>query len=137
MYAIFSWVSFISYSVFVLYASLIRASSIPKAVLEVNDKLLHAGAYFVLFLFSVNAFLQTGSRIRVNAWIYAFVYCLLMGVATEMLQAYSAGRTPDAADLLADGLGIVLATGVYAVYAAHQYRRPPLNCVKKESYEIL
>jgi len=87
----------------------------PRFLAVMNDKFLHLIQYFLLFFFAVNAF----RRVRffwsgAHAPVYAFAYCLLVGVATECLQYYAPGRRPDFADWIADTAG---AGGALALYS--------------------
>lgn len=81
-----------------------RRISIPTADLPI-DKLGHFIAYGVL-----GALLALGWRLggRRNSWLWPLLLAVLVGVADEVHQSTLSYRSADAADLLADALGIAL-----------------------------
>jgi VanZ family protein len=110
--------------VFVVAAAILLASLLPRAPLRLErirfaDKISHALAYlvwgFLLFLSQ-----QTG-RPRRRA-LLAVLVCLLFGGAIEVLQGFT-GRSPELADLLADGLGAAVGTGAAGAALRRMDRR--------------
>jgi VanZ family protein len=113
------WFPFWVYSYFVVRGSLLRPEEIPEFLERIHDKVLHAGEYFLLFFFAVNAFRVTKMDwLRLKAGVHALVYCLWVGGLTEWLQFYVPGRSTDFNDWLVDaagaGLGLLLFRGITA-----------------------
>jgi VanZ like family len=65
-----------------------------------NDKVQHFGAYSTLALLAVLG------QDRVKAGIGRALCMILLGIVLEFGQMFSPGRTPDAADALANTLGV-------------------------------
>lgn len=92
---------------------ILGASSIPGTTLEhvgisIPDKLAHASEFGVLGWLAHRrqaADARVGGR---RAWITALALGLLVGLADETYQRWVPGRTPSAADWLADGFGTSL-----------------------------
>ena len=81
-------------------------SWLPGALLPVQDKLGHAGIFFVQA-----GLLQRALRRRLGgrrALLAALVACLLLGAATELRQRWVPHREGDLLDLLADLAGATL-----------------------------
>lgn len=97
------WLPVAAYMAVIFYLSSVSAPPIPQ---EVSDKTAHAVTYAGLALVIVRA-LAAGrwsgvtARTLVVAWLMATVY----GVTDEGHQVFTAGRTPDLADLAADAIG--------------------------------
>jgi VanZ family protein len=91
-------------------ASSIPGSSIPDSPIFDQDKLLHAGVFFVLAFFMQRSFSHQ-SRFPVLArysrwWI--LIFALVYGTLDEVHQSFVPGRTPDVFDALADGTGAAI-----------------------------
>jgi hypothetical protein len=71
--------------------------------LEQSDKVTHLIAYMILMLWFANIYSQTSLRLSLGLGFFA------MGVGLELLQGKSGHRTFSYADMLANGLGIILA----------------------------
>ena len=92
-----------------------------------SDKVAHFAAYALLGALVARAMAgatwagYTFTTIR-QAWVFATVY----GVTDELHQAFVPGRTPSAADGLADSTGALLGALVALVIARHvqRTRRP-------------
>jgi len=89
--------------------SLLPAPDLPNA--GISDKLEHVIAYFVLATLGSLAF-----RGRRNAFLL-FVLLCVMGVAIELLQNFSPGRSPELADAVADGIGAAAGVVTGAAFA--------------------
>ena len=92
----------------VVWGSLIsetRMESLDRVVplLEINDKVVHYGAYAGLGFLSMLAF----DRRR---GIAVAISMIVLGILLEIAQRLAPGRTPDALDALANTLGIL--TGI-------------------------
>ncbi|MDP2902354.1 MAG: VanZ family protein [Methylovulum sp.] len=74
---------------------------------EHQDKVYHAGAYFIMALLAWLNFKQwvNGSR----AGFYSVAFCSLYGISDEWHQSFVVGRSADVSDWLADTSGAGLA----------------------------
>ena len=84
-----------------LVAGVIVGSLIPGQALEgihTSDKVLHAGAYFVLMVWFAGFY-------RRGAYPLIAVVLLALGAALELLQGLTQTRTTDWSDLVANGAG--------------------------------
>jgi VanZ family protein len=70
------------------------------------DKYLHMASYGFLTVLAFRSFRRSGAPYA--AW-WAVVFAVIIGSADEGVQAIGGRRTPDRYDLLADGVGAVLA----------------------------
>ena len=83
---------------FVLWGQL--QPTIPNALYEINDKLLHFGAYFVLGAMAGGA-VRTRGRVK-----WAILGLIVVGAAIELLQA-DVGRETSLLDGVANGAGAI------------------------------
>jgi len=110
-----------------IYAGLIfylssRTWSAPSALPEGADKVIHAVLYAALAFGVLWALRATPFKRHPHLiWIAVFI-CLLYGATDEFHQSLVPGRTPSAADLLADGLGSLIGAWI-AVHTARRLRR--------------
>lgn len=106
------------FSLLAFYCGLIywlsHQPSLPAPMwFEHQDKLYHAGAYFILALFTwrfLRHFIET-------PWLLALsslVFCSLYAISDEWHQSFVEGRTSDALDWLADTVGSGIA--MYLLY---------------------
>ena len=91
-------------------------------VFDVQDKILHAGAYFVMAIFSWRALRHANLSGRSLA-IVSFLFCSAYGISDEWHQAFVPGRTPSALDWLADSLGATIAVFLLLKFNLMQRRR--------------
>jgi len=101
----------------ILYCSFIywlsdQSSLATPMLFAHQDKLFHAGAYFLLAVFTLRAFRHgiTSSPILL---ISSLVFCSLYGFSDEWHQSFVPGRMSDIADWMADTLGAGLFLGLY------------------------
>lgn len=66
-----------------------------------QDKIYHAGAYFIMAIFAWRVLRHKFS----NPWLSALLFCALYGLSDEWHQSFVAGRYCDISDWLADTLG--------------------------------
>ena len=80
-----------------------------------KDKLLHLAAYGVMGYLACRAF-ATLPRLRLPLMIAmaGFVFALLFGASDEWHQSFVPGRTCDGWDLVADGVGALLAVAAFS-----------------------
>ena len=90
-----------------LVAIIVILSLWPKAPqlmeFEQSDKLFHIIAYMVLMLWFANIYQQRSSHLQMSIGFF------VMGVCLEFLQGMTEYRTFSYADILANGLGILIA----------------------------
>lgn len=79
------------------------------------DKLAHAGAYAMLGALLAHAQVRSGLR---SVWplILGWAY----GASDEIHQSYVPGRSPSAADWIADAVGVALGIFLFARWRARQ-----------------
>jgi len=74
-----------------------------------SDKVLHLGTYALLGITVFHAFADGRfERLTLGRAIWAVLFCILYGISDEFHQSFVPGRTPDAKDLIADGVGAAL-----------------------------
>ncbi|MDP3902393.1 MAG: VanZ family protein [Methylococcaceae bacterium] len=76
--------------------------------LEFQDKINHAGAYFIMATFAWRSFRHIGTSSIVLALI-SILFCSLYGASDEWHQSFVEGRSSDVMDWLADTSGAVMA----------------------------
>ena len=73
------------------------------------DKLVHAGLYAVLYLLLYRALINVGDGWwGKHAVALSILICIFYGISDEIHQMYVPMRSPDVADILADGIGALL-----------------------------
>lgn len=77
------------------------------------DKVRHAAAYALLGALAARAVAGAARRTRTLAFVVAFFAVLLVGTATEIIQAFVPGRSADIVDLGTDLAGGVLGALAY------------------------
>lgn len=70
-----------------------------------QDKIYHAGAYFIMAVLAWRIFRRAFSR----PWIISLLFCSLYGISDEWHQSFVTGRYSDISDWLADTAGAGLA----------------------------
>jgi len=104
------WAVVVGYMAMIFFASSGPGVALPPG--RNLDKVLHAGAYGVLSALSAWALAagrlrSTTGRVLLAAWLISTAY----GATDEWHQSFVPGRDCSAADLLADALGALAATG--------------------------
>lgn len=84
----------------------------------INDKLAHALSYGLLGVLCLVG-LTTGrwDRVTRRRCLVAVLLAVAYGITDEFHQSFVPGRSPDVADLVADGLGASLAVGLLGASA--------------------
>lgn len=80
------------------------------------DKLVHAGVFFILILFTVRGFLLQTSFIKLQQFSkpVAFVLCVIYGGSLEIMQgALYNGRTASVYDFIANSFGAAVGLLMY------------------------
>ncbi|GFO71931.1 hypothetical protein BJAS_P1777 [Bathymodiolus japonicus methanotrophic gill symbiont] len=106
----------------ILYCVLIywlsAQSTLPTPELfQHQDKVVHAGAYFVLAVFTLRALCHFISSLTMLL-LSSLVFCSVYGVLDEWHQSFVPGRISDVNDWLADTVGAILFLGWY--YLCHR-----------------
>lgn len=100
------------WGVFVTYACLVSASSVPKvAWLDIpnKDKIVHFIFYFVFTLLLYKDYKVKAGSVK-KAFIYAFATAVSYGVIIEICQKlFTDGRNADAMDVIANTSGSAFA----------------------------
>lgn len=106
----------IGVSLFLYWLTLLILTSTPAPELpkvDISDKVVHFGAYFVLALFfQLYVFLKRGESVfngKIKTWVLTIFVLMLYGAVDEVHQAFIPGRLADLLDFIADSLGVVTA----------------------------
>ncbi|MDO9423352.1 MAG: VanZ family protein [Methylobacter sp.] len=100
------------YCLFIYWLS--DQSSLPTPKLfTFEDKILHAGAYFIMGVLAWRSFNHLLNRPIVLA-LLSVTFCSLYGISDEWHQSFVVGRFSDVADWIADTSGAGLA--VFLLY---------------------
>jgi|TARA_B100000700_G_C14912732_1_gene793100 VanZ family protein len=102
------------YTATLIFFSLYKITpEITMGDLSVGDKLLHASAYFVLFLvWKFSFFLKAKNNYTYKATILKIsVLCIAFGMLIEVLQGtLTSYRQPDWLDVIANSTGVLIAS---------------------------
>lgn len=94
-----------SYTLGIVFLSLINPSKLPSTNLNISDKLLHAFAYAILMLLWLNVF-HLKNNLKLFFWI--FLSLSVFGIILEVLQSWiTTYRTGDWADVVANTIGLI------------------------------
>ncbi|MEI8208047.1 MAG: VanZ family protein [Methylococcales bacterium] len=95
------------YFLFIFFLS--DQSSLPAPIwFEYQDKLYHAGAYFIMALLIWRA-IRHYFRTPIIVVFASIIFCSLYGLSDEWHQTFVVGRSPDILDWVADTVGATLA----------------------------
>ena len=87
-----------------------------------QDKLFHAGAYFVLAAFTLRAFRHLIAPVP-NLIIASLLFSSLYGFSDEWHQSFVPGRMSDIADWAADTLGAISFLSLYYWYRVRRIKQ--------------
>lgn len=107
---IMDWSALLAYCGWIFWLSSQETLQMPP-MFELQDKVMHFGAYFLMAAFSWRAFRHqglTGNKLALVAWLFCCVY----GLSDEWHQSFVPGRTASGWDWLADSLGSAAAACV-------------------------
>ncbi len=110
--------------IFILYKALMPPSEEHFLNFQNADKLLHAGAFFVLSFLLNRASSSITKRIRNMLSLLAF------GVLIEVLQSFTGYREVSLGDVLADLIGILFFQLTYSLLKEWQLKRRKKNNIK-------
>ena len=117
MRIVLDWLALVALCGFNFWLSAQETLSVPSVLLN-QDKLEHAGFYFIMGVLAWRAF-------RHFAWsntsliIVSIIYCSLYGISDEWHQSLVPGRQSSIADWIADTLGATLAMYAVQRFKAH------------------
>lgn len=116
MIKILDFTSLIFYCLFIYWLSDQPSLPVP-ALFPVQDKILHAGAYFIMEVFAWRCFKHQFNQ-PITLALTSAVFCSLYGMSDEWHQSFVIGRSSEIADWLADTSG----TGFAAFLLAHDVK---------------
>ena len=100
---------------------------VPSFLLfENSDKVIHTGMFFTLGLSSASSMVFMKSRLK--RLLVSIGFCLVLALASELVQSFIPSRTMDVYDFLADISGMAAATLLFILFI--YYRRYRLHLVK-------
>jgi VanZ family protein len=109
MVKILDFLGLVFYCAFIYWLS--DQHSLPTpALFENQDKLFHAGAYFVMSLLAWRSFRHSVNSPIILALV-SIAFCSLYGASDEWHQSFVVGRSSDVLDWLADTSGA--AVGIF------------------------
>lgn len=86
----------------------------PDVGVELSDKLAHVVEYGIFGYLLVRALLNfLSARSKVYASILAIIIGVFWALTDEIHQSFISGREASKLDFLADGIGVVIAQGVF------------------------
>jgi VanZ family protein len=98
----------VALTIAITVGSLMPVNAIVKPTIQVSDKLVHAGAYFVLGLSWLLSFKNVIKSIK--AIVIVLIAVFLYGIVIEVLQAIlTSYRQADYKDMFANLLGVTFA----------------------------
>jgi VanZ family protein len=116
---------FLLWATLIVIASSVPIDQIPTHGIFRADKLLHLGVYAVLAFLAWRSFrhqrLFPNAAVASLPWTVAFI--ALFGVADEIHQVFTPGRSSDPGDILADVAGALVWVGIALLL---RKRRPEL-----------
>jgi VanZ family protein len=117
-----AWAFALAYMGLIYYVSSLSVLPIPMTYLY-QDKVMHAGAYFVLACLLAHAYSKGGLKRR---FLLAFVLAALYGASDEIHQLFVPGRDCSIWDWAADGVGAWLGAFLYlrTEHSLYRWRKP-------------
>ena len=104
--------------VLVLIGILMPGDDVPSVGIPHLDKVVHCGMFGCVTICFYWDYFKAYKK--VPRLIVTLILVILFGAITEIMQAYVPGRSCDYRDLIADSIGVILATLV-ARYAIKKY----------------
>ena len=114
----------LGYASALFYAGLVQLGPLPEVGFVASDKLLHALAFGGLALLLARAvhWLRPAAALAKKLWL-GCAGASLLGMLLEVCQAFTAYRSADLEDWLADSVGALLALGLAFALLALSPRR--------------
>ncbi|MBD3234894.1 MAG: hypothetical protein GF315_14315 [candidate division Zixibacteria bacterium] len=107
--ATFWFVVALSYAGFITYISSQPQLPTQDLGIDLGDKVMHVGAYFVFGIFWYKAFAAIKTNMRIPVIWIVFVYGMIFAAIDEFHQYFVPNREMEFLDFAADVLGIALA----------------------------
>lgn len=108
-----AWLPAVSWMALIWFVSSLAQPDFPVSSFPLRDKGVHFVVYASLGFFVAHAALRTWSdRPRVRLLATAVFVTVMWGVLDEIHQAFVPGRSSDTLDVVADGVGAVVGTGL-------------------------
>lgn len=87
-----------------------------------TDKIVHALLYFILCWLVWRAFYHQHAfqQMRNNAFLGAFIFCVVYGLLEEYHHTFLPGRDPDILDVMADAGGALLFIAIASLVLRRQ-----------------
>lgn len=96
----------IAYTIFITVLSLITVKDLPDLGTDMDDKILHVGAYFVLIVIWYFGLKQPK---KIETLLKIAVLCILFGIIIEVIQGkVNINRAADFLDAVANFIGVIL-----------------------------
>lgn len=100
-------------AIIILYLSLANSKNFDRVQVNIPnaDKLVHFGMYF-----SLMTAILIENRYRIKQWTTVLLLSLIpfsYGIIIEMLQYFTATRTPDIQDAIADAAGVIFSLALW------------------------
>jgi len=98
------------YMIIIFIASSLPEKKLPEIGFEMNDKIIHIGEYFLLYLLFFLSFsnIEKDNIISKNLFTFSFILTVFYGITDELHQALVPGRSADIFDIVADIFGALL-----------------------------
>jgi VanZ family protein len=119
MVKILNFTSLFLYCAFIYWLSDQPTLPVPD-LFSLQDKILHAGAYFIMAVLAWRSFKQQSDNPIIPA-LLSITFYSLYGVTDEWHQSFVKGRVPDVTDWLADTVGAGLAAFLLASDVKSRY----------------
>ena len=125
------WVPFFLYSGLIVFLSHQSDPTFGHALIY-NDKLVHAGEYFILFLLTVRAFRQSSWPHLVRySIVFSLLYAVVFACADEWHQSFIALRSMSFCDIVADVGGITAGALIARIADKSEIRNPKYETISK------
>ena len=99
-----------------------QSNSPAPSWFEFQDKIHHAGAYFIMTLLAWRCFRHVFKR-PIIVFFVSVAFCSLYGLTDEWHQSFIVGRQSDVIDWVADTIGAVLAMFFLNLYFSYKSKK--------------
>ncbi|MDI6736091.1 MAG: VanZ family protein [bacterium] len=108
------WFLALIYMGLLFIASSIPGDTLPETGIFWGDKFIHAVEYGLLSWIFGKALRTSGNKVFINqAAVFSVMLTILYGISDEIHQIFVPLRFPDVYDVVADGIGGILAQGIF------------------------
>lgn len=104
------------FTILATIAFLMPGSSIPTIRMKMfvwMDKVLHAGIHFLLVFGWLLYYVRHNSKVKIGAFIYISLSCVVYGIIIEVLQGLAKTRASELADVFANITGTIIGLLVF------------------------